>query len=108
MVFDWFRNLGSRNKRAAEEKAASTGGEGQEFFRAWSHEGQLVVKLDADMFDKTQYAGIFVADVARHFARAFVQAGRVSSEAEALLQIREAFEAEWVDPTDPLEGSLIN
>ena len=82
--------------------------EGEEFFRAWAHDGKLVVKLDPGMFKDPSNAGIFLADIARHYARAFVETGRTKTEDEALSKIRTAFDAEWHFPTDEIEGGVVN
>lgn len=66
------------------------------------------MKLDPKMFTETDFAGVFIADIIRHYARAFVQAGRVSSEDEALHQIKAALDSEWQEPTDQIEGNILN
>ena len=105
-MFGWFGSK-QKSRRGYDEVNDPTGGEGVEFFRAWSHNNELVVKLDAEMFDQTSFAGVFLADIARHYARAFVQSGRCETEADALAKIRAAFDAEWFEPTDQVRGEIL-
>ena len=106
-MFGWLKKVVNA-KPAMDCGGDPTKGDGDLFFQAWSHEGELIVKLDPGMFTDTAHAGIFVADVARHFARAFVESGRIEEENEALRRIRAAFDSEWVEPTSPLEGGIVN
>ena len=51
-------------------------------------------------FDDPAMWGMLLVDIARHAARVFEKEG-VMSEEEALERIREMFEAELANPTDP-------
>lgn len=68
-------------------------------------DGQTVM-LDPTYFDGLGEVGIFLADLARHYARAFIQSGRARDMTDAIEQIRELFEMELDDPTDEGEGGL--
>lgn len=69
-------------------------------------EGGQQVMLDPAFFGGLDEVGLFLTDLARHYARAFVQSGRAMSEEDAMDQIREWLENEWDTPTDEGQGSL--
>ncbi len=68
-------------------------------------EGGQTVMLDPSFFNGTDEVGLFLADVARHFARAFVQSGRARNMEDAIEQIRELFDGELDNPTDEGEAT---
>jgi len=55
--------------------------------------GQRIM-LDPGFFHGLDEVGMFLADLAHHYARAFVQSGRARDEADALGLIRSMFEME--------------
>lgn len=55
--------------------------------------GQRIM-LDPGFFDGLDEVGMFLADLAHHYARAFVQSGRARDEADAIGLIRSMFEME--------------
>lgn len=69
-------------------------------------EGGQTVMLDPSFFHGADEVGVFLADVARHFARAFVQTGRARNMEDAIEQMREVFDAELDNPTDEEEGGI--
>jgi len=69
-------------------------------------DGETIVHLDPEGRKSPAAAGILLVDIARHYARMFVQTGRASSEATALDEIRQLFDAEWDSPNDPGEGGI--
>ena len=72
----------------------------QEILRTWvTGDGGLEVGL-ISAFDDPGLWGLMLADIARHAARAYEQDGRMSYD-EALAEIKDMFEAEWDNPTDP-------
>jgi len=69
-------------------------------------EGGQQVMLDPAFFNGADEVGLFLADLARHYARAFVQSGRARDMADALEQMREFFQLELDQPTDEGEGGI--
>ncbi len=69
-------------------------------------EGQTVM-LDPNYFQGLDEVGLFLADLARHYARAFVQSGRARSTEDAMEQIREMFDVEAANPTDEDDGGFV-
>lgn len=72
-----------------------------------SGEGQTVM-LDPTYFSGLGEVGVFLADLARHYGRAFVQSGRARDMEDAIEQIREMFDLELEEPTDEGEGGIAN
>lgn len=70
-----------------------------EILRAWIASNGLEISF-LKVWDEPDNWGIFLADLARHAARAYANEG-ATSEAEALVRIQRMFEAEWNKPTDP-------
>lgn len=89
-------------KRRGSELAAppiSRESTSQEVMRVWTANGQpQQVTLRATWSDPAAW-GIMLVDIARHASRAYA-AGDVAREREVLLRIRQAFDAEWQDPTN--------
>lgn len=71
-------------------------------------EGGQQVMLDPSFFNGADEVGVFLADLARHYARAFVQSGRARDAEDAIEQMRELFLMELESPTDEGEGSIAN
>lgn len=69
-------------------------------------EGGQQVMLDPSFFNGADEVGVFLADLARHYARAFVQSGRARDMADALEQIRQLWDMELDNPTDEGEGGI--
>ncbi len=69
----------------------------QELLRAWAAGRELHVSFRSHWKEPGHW-GIFLADIARHAARAFASEG-VCSERAALDKILEMFEKEWDKPT---------
>ena len=69
--------------------------------------GQRVL-LDPGFFHGLDEVGLFMADLARHYARSFVQSGRARDMADAIEQIREMLDMELATQaaggTDELPG----
>lgn len=71
-------------------------------------DGGQQVMLDPSFFHGLDEVGIFMADLARHYARAFVQSGRARDTEDALEQIRELFVIELDSPTDEGDGGAVS
>jgi hypothetical protein len=69
-------------------------------------EGGQQVMLDPAFFSGADEVGLFLADLARHYARAFVQSGRARDMQDALDQVQEFFLMEMQEPTDPGKGNI--
>lgn len=79
------------------------------FLVAWrTEEGGMTVQLDPSRIESTGTAGIILADIARHFARALTQYGAAPSEERATSEILQLFDAEMERPTDLGTGSIVN
>ena len=72
-----------------------------------SGDGQTVM-LDPGYFNGLDEVGLFMADLVRHYARAFVQSGRAADETDAIEQIREMFHMELENPTDEGTGGMVS
>jgi len=77
----------------------------QEIASIWA-DGQHQTVLIADRKDWTNaHWGLMAADFMRHAAKA--RAGLTGQkEEEALAEIKQAFDAEWENPTDTVEGGV--
>jgi hypothetical protein len=64
--------------------------------------GEVTVMLDPEHFKGLDEVGGFLASLARHYARTFVQSGRARDEDDALDQVVEGFLAEF-----PLEADEV-
>lgn len=62
--------------------------------------GQRIM-LDPGYFHGLDEVGMFIADLTRHYARAFVQSGRARDESDAVSLIRSMFEFELDESDDP-------
>jgi Domain of unknown function (DUF5076) len=79
---------------------------GEEILRAFIVDQGLSVSIQR-AFDEPSTWGILLVDIARHAARIFASDAGMT-EAEALRQIRNMFDAEWSRPTDLGTTSAIN
>lgn len=70
-----------------------------EVLRVWINADRNMDVSLISAFAEPAAWGILLVDIARHVARAYEGDG-VCSQAEALGQIRELFDAEWDRPTD--------
>ena len=70
-------------------------------------EGQTVM-LDPGYFNGLDEVGLFMADLVRHYSRAFVQSGRAADMDDAIEQIREMFDMELENPTDEGTGGMVS
>ena len=73
-----------------------------------TEDGGMTVKLDPARVRSAGAAGIMLADLARHFARALTQYGAERSEDDAIDQMLAMFKAEMDSPTDLGIGSIVN
>ena len=81
----------------------------QPFLVAFPEEGGgQRVMLDPGFFHGLDEVGVFMADLVRHYARAFVQSGRAQSMEDAIEQVREMFDMELATPTDEGDGGLVS
>lgn len=71
-------------------------------------EGEVTVMLDPEHFQGLDEVGAFLASLARHYARTFVQSGRARDEDDALDQVIEGFLADFPieDDDDFSPGNL--
>jgi hypothetical protein len=85
------------------------GSDASPFLVAWrTEDGGMTVQLDPSRIKSTGAAGIMLADIARHFARALTQYGAASSEERATTEILRLFDAEMDRPADPGIGLIVN
>lgn len=63
------------------------------------------IMLDPQFFAGLDEVGLFLADLSRLYARAFVQSGRARNMRDALEQIQEIFDADMTEPL-PEEGEV--
>ena len=76
-----------------------------ELVRMWAADGRQHVAIRWAYFEQAGSWGIALADFARHVARAYAEgAGR--DPGVVMHEIRDAFDAEWQNPTDLGTGSL--
>jgi hypothetical protein len=85
-------------KGLAVPPAAQVSPDAMEIFRAWIVDGGLQVSLQRG-FDDSRMWGILLADVARHASRVYAREG-LTTEADAMRNIRSLFDAELDRPTD--------
>lgn len=57
------------------------------------------IMLDPQYFAGLDEVGLFMVDLSRMYARAFVQSGRARNMRDALEQIQEIFDADITEPT---------
>lgn len=73
-----------------------------EILRVWSGENLSQQYALNTTWDDPGAWGLVLADIARHVAKAYGRGGE-TSEQEALLRIKQLFDAEWCSPTDEPE-----
>lgn len=76
-----------------------------ELVRLWAADGKLHVSMRWDYFKRAGQWGIALVDFARHIARAWAE-GADQDPGVVMHEIRDAFDAEWAEPTDLGSGSL--
>jgi hypothetical protein len=64
----------------------------------------MAVALETNHPDPSVW-GIALVDIARHAAKAYALNGAIS-ESDALVRIKQLFDAEWSSPTELPEGKL--
>lgn len=70
-------------------------------------DGEQRVMLDPQYFQGLDEVGLFLSDLAKHYARAFVQSGRARDAADAIEQIQEIFFADVMEPFgEDAEGAM--
>ncbi|MEM6620247.1 MAG: DUF5076 domain-containing protein [Pseudomonadota bacterium] len=67
----------------------------------------LSVYLSAEQLGNPSEAGVMLADIARHMARALADTSYEGTEEDALRQIAKLFNAELQSPTQPIKGGMI-
>ncbi|MEO1475354.1 MAG: DUF5076 domain-containing protein [Pseudomonadota bacterium] len=63
-----------------------------------SEDGEPKVMLDPLFFQGLDEVGLFLSDLAKHYARSFLQSGRARDIRDALDQIQEIFDADVTEP----------
>lgn len=58
------------------------------------------------IFDDPGTWGMLLVDIAHHVAHAYDAVGSIKEE-EVLERIKEIFDTEWENPTDPHQGNLL-
>jgi hypothetical protein len=93
-----------KNALAAPELAQEEGS--AEILRMWARKdwSRLQVSLFTHHHDPAVW-GIAFADAMRHVAKAYALNGKLA-ENDALVRIKQTFDAEWGAPTDLPEGRL--
>ena len=89
----------SENQRAPDPPPiAREDADAVEVLRAWAAPGQPQQVCLRTTWKNPAAWGLLLVDVARHAARAYANEGH--DPVAVLARIREAFDAEWSDPTD--------
>jgi hypothetical protein len=79
--------------------AAVNGKRAIELVRVWAADGAQHVSIATELWKDPAAWGLVLVDLARHVAAAYSQTAGID-EKDALVRIREAFDAEWSAPTD--------
>ncbi|MEL7128798.1 MAG: DUF5076 domain-containing protein [Pseudomonadota bacterium] len=66
--------------------------------------GEPQVLLDPQYFVGLDEVGLLLSDLAKHYARAFLQSGRARSLEDAIEQIQEIFDADVTEGLADLSG----
>jgi hypothetical protein len=69
-----------------------------ELARIWLADGNQILTISPRTWDDPAIWGLMLADFARHLVMMYEERG--VSRVEAFTRIKEAFEAEWLHPTD--------
>ncbi len=82
-----------------------------EMIRCWVAEGGQWIVINPHLFRGREFSeesawGMFLADSARHIARA-IALNSGQDEGSTVAQIREAFERELAKPTSPVTGGFL-
>jgi hypothetical protein len=78
----------------------------RELVRVWAAEGKQHVTIATGLWEDPGVWGIALVDLARHLADAYRETHGLA-EHVVLRRIREAFEAEWSEPSGTPTGSLL-
>jgi hypothetical protein len=70
-----------------------------ELVRVWAADGAQHVSIATELWKDPAAWGLVLVDLARHVAAAYSQNAGVD-EKDALVRIREGFDAEWSEPSD--------
>lgn len=82
---------------------------GQPFLAAYMRpDGGMQVGLNPEEIADAGMAGIVLADLARHLARAMAMTSKSPSESGAMQEMLDMFVAELNAPTDVGSGSVVN
>lgn len=68
-------------------------------------ESEPRIMLDPQYFAGLDEVGLFLVDLARMYARAFVQSGRARDMRDALEQVQEIFDADITEPVPEETGA---
>ena len=71
-------------------------------------DGGMQVGLNPAQIPDAEIAGLILADIARHLARALVMTGASRSQEVAMKEMLDMFVAEMNAPTDLGSGSIVN
>ena len=76
-----------------------------ELLRIWAVKGKQHVSLATGLWDDPASWGIMLVDLARHVANAYSELKGMSHH-EALLRLKDGFDAEWEEQTDQPTGEV--
>lgn len=77
-----------------------------ELLRAWASGGEQHVTLATGLWKDPAYWGVMLVDLARHIADAYSEFEGMRPH-DVLARVKEAFDAEWGEPTDEPTGNLM-
>ncbi len=86
--------------------AARDDASARELVRIWAAAGAKHVAIATGLWKDPAAWGLVLVDLARHVAGAYAQTDG-STEDAVLRRIREAFDAEWSNPTDSPTGRVV-
>jgi len=75
---------------------------------AYDPEDGLTVVIDTNQVPHADFAGLALADIARHFAGALASSGKADSQEAALIDLLSMFKAELRNPTDTPVGKMMD
>lgn len=78
-----------------------------ELTRVWAAGGKQHVSLATGIWQDAAAWGLMLVDLARHIAIAYAQAEDLDPQ-HVLSRIKEGFDAEWENPTDEVQGHLVD
>lgn len=79
----------------------------RELIRVWACQGQQHVTIASGFWTDPAAWGVMLVDLAKHISNAYEQTTDMSSS-NALLRIKNGFDAEWGDETDHPSGTIAN